>query len=291
MFESAIERAAKFTRAIHTVARYYRTNILEPIASTLILVNSDGWALTAKHVGQILLAAEKVGVPYKALLGARSGKQKKSVKKLERELGLSKSKVIEIKNRFMGCCDGYEGFEIKLHPDVDLVLVRFKCKSVSCSSFPIFAENHDNMKQGMELCRLGFPFPEFANYEYNKENDEIRWTDVGREGSPIFPRDGMLTRMVVQKIGGEDALAGFELSTPGLKGQSGGPVIDAEARVWGMQVTTSFLPLDFHPKVEIIREGRRTIIEDEGFMYVGRCIHVKLMKDFMTQHKVRFQKG
>ena len=53
--------------------------------------------------------------------------------------------------------------------------------------------------------------------------------------TPRFPIEGMLTRHIMH--GNE--IAGIELSTPGLRGQSGGPLFNSEGLVCGMQSGTN----------------------------------------------------
>jgi len=72
------------------------------------------------------------------------------------------------------------------------------------------------------------PFPEFTNYGYDPISDTIVWTESGQESSPRFPIDGMLTRHVGDTSG---KIIAFELSTPGIRGQSGGTAFDTEGRV------------------------------------------------------------
>lgn len=50
MFINAVERVATFTRPIHIIFRTYGSEDVRRAAATLFFVNSDGWALTCKHV-------------------------------------------------------------------------------------------------------------------------------------------------------------------------------------------------------------------------------------------------
>jgi hypothetical protein len=50
MFVEAIEKAAKYTKAIHSIGRNYGSAVIQPGKATLFFVNSDGWALTCGHV-------------------------------------------------------------------------------------------------------------------------------------------------------------------------------------------------------------------------------------------------
>lgn len=137
---------------------------------------------------------------------------------------------------------------------------------------------------GKFLCRLGFPFPEFTNFEYDSATDQIRWTSTGRLDTPRFPIEGMVTRHLVGPAG----VIGFELSTPGLRGQSGGPAFDSQGRVWGMQAATNHLDLDFDVDIDVLRNGQTRRVKDSAFLHVGHCIHVDILKQFMRDHGVIF---
>ncbi len=91
------------------------------------------------------------------------------------------------------------------------------------------------------MYRLGYPFPEFSNFQYNRITDDIEWTTTGNPHSPKFPLDGMVTRF------GGDSVQNLtiEMSTPGLRGQSGAPLFNSEGLIYGMQFMTSRLHLGF----------------------------------------------
>ena len=114
--------------------------------------------------------------------------------------------------------------------------------TVHYSGYARFAKDETGIKQGKFLCRLGFPFPEFTNYIFNKDTDDIEWTNTGVNVSPRFPIEGMVTRFLVDQ---QHGLYGIELSTPGLRGQSGGPLFDRNGTVYGMQFSTKHLHLGF----------------------------------------------
>ena len=66
MFVEAIEIAGKFTKPIHSIMRNYGSDTVQPGAATLFFVNSNGWALTCKHVANQIAAAESIGRKYDA---------------------------------------------------------------------------------------------------------------------------------------------------------------------------------------------------------------------------------
>ena len=75
----------------------------------------------------------------------------------------------------------------------------------------------------------------------------------------------------------------IEVSTPGLRGQSGGPVFDTEGRVCGIQSHTSSLPLGFSPKIE--HGGHKTV--ENQFINVGFASHVKEVLDLLRDNGIR----
>lgn len=293
MFVTAIEVAAEFTRPLHVISRTYQSNAVVPGAATLFIVNSDGWALTCAHVARQLLQAEQVIAGYgkfkTELSQLPKGKNAKAWRReLERKYQYTRDTTVQLLNLFVNCVADMKGFEIKMHPELDVALLRFDGFSkLTCSKFPVFAANGADLKQGKSICRLGFPFPEFNNFEYDSTQDIIQWTDSGRTDTPRFPIEGMVTRHLNSAKG----IVGFELSTPGLRGQSGGPAFDTEGRVWGMQASTAHLDLSFDIDQQVVRGGTKKRVTDHAFLHVGHCMHVDMLKDFMKANQVAFAEG
>ena len=292
MFVSGIETAARFTRPVHTIARVWGNAAVIPGAATLFFVNADGWALTCKHVASQLKAADRLFARFDAFKTERDQlptgkKSQKQLRALERKHGYSNGVPVEIYNRFVNCGEGPLQLDIHFHAELDVALLKFNFTRLGPDTFAVFAKNGADLKQGKSLCRLGFPFPEFTNFEYDAAVDQIRWTNTGRTESPQFPIEGMVTR----HLGGPAGLTGFELSTPGLKGQSGGPAFDTSGLVWGMQAATKHLDLDFDVDMDVLRNGRKRRVQDSAFLHVGRCIHVDVLKRFMQDNGVAFQEA
>lgn len=290
MFVEAIELAAGWTRPIHTIVRYFGSDQVHPGAATLFFVNDEGWALTCKHVAQAFVVGDQLHgrrSEFNAERAKLSGNKKRQAEKaLARKYGLERGKPLELQNRVINCVDGPVNLRIEMHPTLDVALLKFSdFTALSPTTFPVFAANGAALKQGKSLCRLGFPFPEFTNFAYNAKTDTIEWTDQGRNLSPRFPIDGMVTRHLVGPTG--EAI-GFELSTPGLRGQSGGPAFDTRGCVWGMQSARNHLDLNFDVDLEVYRDGGKRHVKESAVLHVGHCVHVDVLKDFMRQHDVPF---
>lgn len=293
MFVEAIETVGAYTRPIHSIERFFESEEVHPGAATLFFVNADGWALTCRHVAQQLIAGEQIAANYAAFKRERTLLSSKNRRQLERDLarqhGLAKDSVVELKSMLVDCFEGPLDLRIELHPEFDVALVKFSnFTSLGASTFPVFGALGEDLKPGMFLCRLGYPFPEFRNFAYDAATDSIDWNDKGQQGTPRFPIDGMVTRHLRGPAG---AVCGFEMSTPGLRGQSGGPAFDAQGRVWGMQSETAALDLNFDVDADVVRAGAHKHVRDYAFLQVGHCVHVDVLKDFMRQHSVAFTEG
>ena len=292
MFVKGIEVAGQFTRPILTIYRNYDSTEVHPGAATLFMVNAEGWALTCGHVARHLMASDEICAKYDAFKRERDAlandkRKKQLLHELERKYKYSKGQTVELRNRFLNCIEGLKGCDIRIHPEFDLALIRFNGFSkLLVNRFPAFPADCSGLRQGKYLCRLGFPFPEFQNFAYNPSKDCIEWTDAGKPSTPQFPIEGMVTRQLLSAKG---AVCGFELSTPGLRGQSGGPAFDCDGVVWGMQAQTAHLDLDFDVSQDVLRGGTKKHVTDSAFLHVGHCIHADVMKAFMTQHDVKFE--
>ena len=291
MFVKAIEEVGGYTKAIHLLMRIWGASRIVPGSATLFFVNSDGWALTCAHVAKNFVDAQRMVERFDAFREERTSipadrNQRNAINQLERKFGLKPGEIVEIHTRLVDCVEGNVDMDIQIHGSLDLALIHFKnFTRIVCENYPVFGRDSAELKQGMSICRLGYPFPEFTNYGYNQLTDTIGWTNEGQEFTPRFPIDGMLTRHVADTSG---KIIAFELSSPGIRGQSGGPAFGVDGRIWGMQSLTRHLDLDFDIDVEVQRGTKVKRVQDSAFLHVGGCIHVDPIKDFMRQHGVRF---
>ncbi len=291
MFKESIEKVASFTRPIHTIVRTYGGKQIIPGAATLFFVNEEGYAITCKHLIGLLMAAENQNNNYAAFKSERDrltkdGKYKQALKGLELKYKYIPATQIQIKNTFVDCVDSMSGFTWHVHPKLDLAILKFNdFNKLLYKEYAIFKKDSTQIKQGEFLCRLGFPFPEFNNFRYNEQADDIEWTNIGINGSPRFPIEGMVTRFLAE----DNQVEGIEMSTPGLKGQSGGPLFNKDGIVYGMQFSTKHLHLGFDiVEKELLINGKIKKVSDYSFIHLGQCIHVDAIKEFLKLNKVKF---
>lgn len=288
MFADAIDEVSQFTRPIHFVSRNFGSDRPIAGAATLFFINADGWAFTCAHVAAQITAAQAIGEKYanfRAQLAAGRGKMKERElrKGLSREFGYTSETCVELLVNFVNCIDGDLELHIITSNLADVALIRFSGAKLQCDKFPAFWAG-PLVRQGEFLCRLGFPFAEFTNFAFDASADRITWTNEGRTDTPRFPIEGMVTRHLADS----QRLFGFELSTPGIRGQSGGPAFDSRGIIRGMQFGTNHLDLDFDVNQEVLRNGIPKRVKDSAFLHVGHCVDVEILKSVMREHNVRF---
>src|SRR5436190_1151830 len=121
MFISAIERVGQFTRPIHSLMRTYGGKQLLPGAATIFFVNENGYAVTCKHVVELLAASDNINQGFhnfkkerQAL--AQDGKFKTLLKGLELKYKYNPETTIQLKNNFVDSVDKMSGFTWHMHP-------------------------------------------------------------------------------------------------------------------------------------------------------------------------------
>jgi S1-C subfamily serine protease len=142
--------------------------------------------------------------------------------------------------------------------------------------FPKFRER--GVEPGELLCRIGYPFVE--------EGRRASWSvDEGFNLANLFPvpmfvNEALVSRFAnVQVQDGSETGTWIETSSPGLRGQSGGPLADADGLVCGIQVSTAHYPLGFRGR------GRNDVL------HVGRAVHSTTVKAMLDQHGIVYATG
>jgi len=287
--------ASKFTRPIQMITRHYNETFVRPGAATLFFVNENGCAITCKHVINLIGNRDAINSHYdkfkeeKALIGKNKHNQR--IKELEARYNFHINKeepiTIQVKDIFVDCTSEVSiRYKWVNHPKYDLTIIIFEdFKNPLYQTYARFIKDSSTLKQGRFLCRLGYPFPEFTNFQYNKDTDDIEWTNIGQTTTPRFPIEGMLTRNLID--GGK--VFGIELSTPGLRGQSGGPVFNKQGLVCGMQSSTNHLHLGFDMKsFEYKANGETIKVNNQPFLHVGHCIHADIIKEFLNSNGIKY---
>ncbi len=293
MFVDAIDRVDTFTRPLHSIIRLYGHSDIIPGTATLFFVNEQACAITCKHVAELIGRSEEIYRHYtrflaevRPIVNRREKNYEQEIKRVEERYQLQTGTMTRIRNNFLNCVDQFSNLDIDMHPTQDLALLRFRgYNRLLYSGYAAFLKDSSRVKAGRSLCRLGYPFPEFTNFQYNPATDDIDWTNTGRINTPRFPIDGIITRL----MGDSTDMLGIEMSTPGLRGQSGGPLFDTNGVIYGMQSATRHLHLGFDiENLDVMVNNRKTRVSNYPFLNVGQCVHVDVIKKFLRDRGVKF---
>ncbi|MCL1978636.1 MAG: serine protease [Methanomassiliicoccaceae archaeon] len=281
MFADACEKAAKFTRPLIISTRQTDGKV-NATCGAFVVINSDGWIMTAGHMFDSFVKFQGDQKKIKEVNELNSSRQ---------QVPGSPSNIIRAdpewltNHSFWWAWDGVRLVEAFVDRQIDLCIGRlepFDPKWIT--EYPVF-RNPDSLRSGTSVCRLGFPFAQVeSEFDENTKSFRIK---KGVLPLPLFPNDGIHTRNVLKgrsKEGNYEMMY-VETSSPGLRGQSGGPIYDKAGMIYAMQVQTAHMPLGFQPTAEY--EGKRVI--ENQFINVGLGIHAKTLETIFKDRNIRFQ--
>ena len=281
MFADACEKAMKFTRPVIISTRTFDGNTTSGCA-TYFVINKDGWILTAAHIFQSNIQFRedrKKIAEYQRLL------------KEDPEKAVSDPKWITNHSFWWGN-DKARLAEAYINMEIDIAVGRLELVNgnstvpLTVNEYPIF-KDPAKMRPGTSLCRTGFPFIPGAT-EFDDGSGTFRIKN-GILPMAFFPNEGIHTRNILtgrSQDGNYEKLY-VETSSPGIKGQSGGPIFDRNGYIAGMQVFTEHFALDFKPAVP---NGNGEMITHDQFMNIGVGVHVKTIMAILDSKGIRYQK-
>lgn len=291
MFAIACGLARHFTKPVIVSTRTYDGTVSSGGAA-FVVVNRDGWIVTVAHLWNSFHTAnvhKKEIAAYEAQL--QSIREDTTLTGPEQDTQIHKIAVNPkwiTHSSFWWGWDGVGLKDVKALPEADLIVARlepFDQKWVD--AYPVFKRPSSNFDQGTSLCRLGFPFHNISS-SFNTDTSKFM-LDSACLPPPAFPIEGLFTRNLnagKSKDGRYD-IQYIETSSPGLRGQSGGPIYDTHGTVWGIQSRTRHLPLGFSPRVQ--QDGHT--VEEHQFLNVGEGIHSGLIISFLKDNGVIVQES
>lgn len=284
MFQTAVQLAEGYTRPVIISAREVSGRVTCGVGAFVVL-NTEGWVLTACHILEVLRKADQDA----AKIAEREQKESAIVADASLTPGQRKSKIRKLahdqtwisNHSYWWGQDGAAMQAYAAHPLADLALCKLSGLDTSTvPNFPVFGNNANHIQSGAYLCKLGFPFKEIsASWDAAKgsfvlPNDALPL--------PRFPIEGMYTRIKLVVDEATDASAQYlETSSPGLRGQSGGPIFDQAGVVWAIQSHTDTYDLGFEAKFS--RGGR--LVSEHQAMNVGVGADIEeIMKLLVANH-------
>ena len=287
MFQKAIKEAQQYTLPV--VVSYRRQDAATGSSiGAFIVLNEDGWILTACHIVSKMQEFAQELSSYNdymakiASLGAEGKLTRAERKKKIRSFAKPTTNPISNFSSWWGR-DGWRVDSFHLNPLADVAIGKIiGFDKTVVKTYPVFKNPAVSFDVGENLCKLGFPFhsikPTFD------EGVNMFQLPVGALPIPLFPIEGIFTRTVIVKDEkNQTASAEFvETSSPGLRGQSGGPTFDAQGRVWAMQSKTVHLPLGFSPEVPNHRN------REHQFLNAGMGTHANTIIPILKGSGVNF---
>ena len=288
MFSVALAEVSRFTGPVITSKRLLDGRVQAGCAS-YFAVNSDGWVLTAAHVFQDRLLQQAHAPQVAAYLNAVAAieadptldakHKRKRMDKVVKDDGWIRNQSF-----FFGA-DGPGIIAGHIDTFADIALLQLSSfGKLGIGTFARFRAVTNRLAQGTSLCRLGFPFHHVVA-TFDEALGQFR-LGAGTLPVPRFPLDGILTReILIQDQTGSRTVECIETSSPGLRGQSGGPIFDVSGRVCAIQTKTMHLPLGFNPS--LVAAGQ-TVVEHQ-FLNVGIGTHSSELMKFMDKCNVSYQ--
>ena len=287
MFANAYKLASSFTQPVIISTRFFDKTV-ECGCGAFIVINDEGWIITVAHLWNSYFAFQQHGKEiseYERQLETIQQDQKLNNKRKHKKISRLKTNSKWVTNHsFWWGSDGVQLDDVKPLPEGDLVIGRldpFDSKTIM--TYPVF-KNPTNLSVGTSLCKLGYPF---HNIEatFNEVNNSF---SLAPDALPIprFPIEGIYTRdlMTGKSNDGKYDIKFLETSSPGLRGQSGGPIFDVKGTIWAVQSRTHHFPLGFSPKIK--KNGRE--VEENQFLNVGLGVHPELVVAFLKENGIEF---
>lgn len=287
MFSKAYEIATKFTYPLIVAARFFDKTIDSGLGAFVVL-NDEGWLITAAHNLEV---AATFNLHQKELkeysekvekINSNTQMKESQKKAAARAIKPNQKWITDFAIMFGGQPTNI--IEQYIYWDHDIAFLRVD-KSV-INGLTIFPKIIDpnKLKNGTSLCKLGYPFLEVkATFDANTNKFEL---PPNLFPLAYFPIEGIYTRYLIggKSQDGTMDIMYLETSSPGLKGQSGGPIFDTNGNIYAIQSQNNTIPLGFKGVIE--DKGKK--IEENQFINVGIGVHPKTIVDLLNKHKIKF---
>lgn len=285
MFAKAYQIATQFTALI--VCAFHRNDgACGSMLGTIVYLNDEGWALTAWHIVRDIVAIErqvmatKSRVTQEATIRADAtipdGERRAKLKALGKPRKEDADAWFVLPGQPGALPSQYLALEA-----IDLAVL--KIDNLDFKQIGRFATIKDPTRgfgNGTSLCKLGFPF-HVSVPTYDSGMGQFNFPPKAFP-IPFFPIEGILTRFIDVGMGNGYPLHLLETSSPGLKGQSGGPILDREGSVWAIQSYTVLHDMGFDPPGPDKKPVRQ-------FLSTGVGIHADTIVGFLNEKGIKYQ--
>ncbi len=284
MFVEACAKSIKYTKPM-VISTVRVDGTVVSGFGTYVFINREGWAMTAGHCVSCVVEQRAAGDKMREV-DAWNNEHPDEKKEYD-------PKWLKTHSIWWGE-DHIRIEKAHVMPDLDLALVKLVgIPDNFVNEFPTF-KSPENIKQGMSLCRIGFPFLTIKS-SFEPEHNRFRLDELPKDlMHQYFPNEGILTRNIVRRVKKPDGTLAdigphgimplfIETSTPGLRGQSGGPIFDVKGNIVGLQSQTMHLDLGFGDRQAY---GKYM---PEQFMNVGLGVHATTLTKAMDKFGVKYK--
>ena len=248
MFATACQRLGRAVVPIIPIWRTTDGHVFNGVGAGIV-VNGDGWVVTCGHMVELInqiQTGEAPAVRVKRTRGRRSKTSKPKVQNFDVLYGAS---------------SGMRTVRGVINPAIDVGALQVEGLDLTGFDPPVLRSGP--IHPGELLCRIGFPFTE-KNLSASWDAKNGQFQINGTYPPTAFVNEALVSRFAnVRDKQNRKVGTLIETSSPGLKGQSGGPLADANGAVCAVQVSTAHYPLGFE------HEGRGQVLN------VGRAVHVQ----------------
>ena len=284
MYKKSIKENSKYLVPFVEGIKYYGSEEIEHGIGTMIILNDHGDILTCKHIAERFINNDILGKKYQEIINKLRNANVREKKKIEREYGLKDDSVVLTNINLPFNVNKNLNIEIIAHNFIDVAVIRFRGLETKLNNYPVFSK--ELPEQGQSVCKLGFAFPEYSLFEYSKKDENIVIKKDSITSFPVFPMDGIVTRLVMDE---NKKISMFETSSPGLRGQSGGPIFSPEGLVYGIQSFTKHLDLNFDVNQKVKRGYKEKQVEFTPFINLGVGVASTEIIKFLNDNNIEFK--
>ncbi len=280
MFADACSKAMKYTRPVAISTRQYDGTVNTDIG-TMIVLNEDGWIITAGHLFDSFVKFQTDMKKIEEIKSINSSRVQ-NPNSPSSEIKIDKTMITN--HSFWWGWDGVRINNVLVNRQVDIAIGRLENFNPAwVTEYPVFADP-SHMRIGTSVCRGGYPFINIKP-EFLEEQKAFRIPAIPADRL-FYPLEGVYTHMETKgkSADGSCNMVYIETSSPGLKGQSGGPIFDRDGVIYGMQVMTDHRALGFHPTAEL--DGQKYI--ENQFMNIGIGVHVSTIFELLKSRNIRY---
>ena len=288
MFQDACELACHFVRPAYIGVQTYDGQVGAGIGA-YVVINADGWIVTAAHMLNEIIQcnSDRPAVEEYEKQVAQIRAESNSNKALAAQKRLKREVAAALRGRgpyirragILWSNPGVVSIEDHVHPLEDIMVCKLEnVANLGVDVFPKF-KRPSGVLAGTSIVRSGYAFN-----ETKCSFDEAKQGFVNEtQSSPLFASDGIISRNLImtEPVSGTVVYI-VETSTPGLKGQSGGPLLDTDGTILAIQSSTVCLDLQF----DAVSADHNGKYKERQFLNVGRGIATQTLENIFNQYGI-----